>query len=64
VTVPTLVVEAPDDPVHPPPHSAHLAARIGRTGRPAQLVSIPGMGHAISAAAAAPLAAAVLAHTG
>ncbi|WP_214408076.1 alpha/beta fold hydrolase [Pseudonocardia lacus] len=64
VTVPTLVVEAPDDPVHPPPHSEHLAARIGRTAHPARLVRIPGMGHAVSAAVAGPLAAAVLAHTG
>ncbi|MCO1660971.1 alpha/beta fold hydrolase [Pseudonocardia humida] len=63
VTVPTLVVEAPDDPVHPPPHSTHLAARIGRTGHPARLVRIPGMGHAVSAAVAEPLAAAILAHT-
>jgi pimeloyl-ACP methyl ester carboxylesterase len=64
VTVPTLVVEAPDDPVHPPPHSAHLAVRIGRTGHPARLVRIPGMGHAVGAAVAGPLAAAILAHTG
>jgi len=64
VTVPTLVVEASDDPVHPPPHSAHLAARIGRTGQRGRLVRIAGMGHAVSAAAAGPLASAVLAHTG
>jgi pimeloyl-ACP methyl ester carboxylesterase len=64
VTVPTLVVEAPEDPVHPPPHAAHLAARLGRTGHPARLVTVPGMGHAVSAAVVAPLVAAVLGHTG
>ena len=30
VTVPTLVVEAPADPVHPPPAAAVLAAALGR----------------------------------
>lgn len=64
VAVPTLVVEGPHDPVHPPPHSEHLAARVGRTGRPARLVRIPGMGHAVGAAEAGPLAAALLEHTG
>lgn len=59
--VPTLVVEAPADPVHPPPHAAHLAASVGRCG--SRLVTVPGMGHAISRAVAGPLAAAVLAHT-
>jgi pimeloyl-ACP methyl ester carboxylesterase len=56
-----LVVEAPDDPVHPPPHAAHLASLIGPGGAP--LVRVPGMGHAISRAVAPALAAAVLAHT-
>ncbi|WP_091941773.1 alpha/beta fold hydrolase [Trujillonella endophytica] len=46
VTVPTLVVEAPEDPVNPPPHARHLAAVIGG----ARLVPVPGMGHALSAA--------------
>ena len=41
VTVPTLVVEAPADPVHPPPAAAALAAALGR----ARLVGIPGLGH-------------------
>jgi pimeloyl-ACP methyl ester carboxylesterase len=60
-TVPTLVVEAPADPVHPPPHAAHLAAAVGGCG--AELVRIPGMGHAISRAVAGTLADAVLVHT-
>jgi pimeloyl-ACP methyl ester carboxylesterase len=59
--VPVLVVEGPDDPVHPPPHAAHLAAVLGPRGAP--LVAIPGMGHAISRPVAGPLAAAVLSHT-
>ena len=29
VEVPTLVIEAPADPVNPPPHAAHLARTIG-----------------------------------
>jgi pimeloyl-ACP methyl ester carboxylesterase len=60
-TVPVLVVEATADPVHPPPHAAHLAAAIGPHG--ARLVRVDGMGHAISRAAAPALAAAVLTHT-
>ncbi len=59
VRVPTLVVEAPEDPVNPPPHAAHLAAVIGS----ARLVTIPGMGHALPAALVAPLADAIAAHT-
>jgi pimeloyl-ACP methyl ester carboxylesterase len=59
VRVPTLVVEAPEDPVNPPPHAAHLAAVIGS----ARLVTIPGMGHALPAAVVAPLADAITAHT-
>lgn len=60
VTVPTLVVEAPADPVHPPPHAEHLAERIGPAAR---LVQIPGMGHALPSSVLAPLADALLAHT-
>ncbi|SHG19234.1 alpha/beta fold hydrolase [Geodermatophilus nigrescens] len=59
VTVPTLVVEAPEDPVNPPPHAAHLAAVVGGAG----LVTVPGMGHALPPAVHGPLAAAVAAHT-
>jgi pimeloyl-ACP methyl ester carboxylesterase len=54
-----LVVEAPEDPINPPPHAAYLASTIGA----ARLVTIPGMGHALPAAVVAPLAEAILAHT-
>ena len=60
VEVPTLVIEAPADPVHPPPHPAHLAAALGD----APLVRIAGMGHGVDPSVAAAVAAAVLAHTG
>ncbi len=59
VRVPTLVVEAPADPVNPPPHAAHLAAAIGG----ARLVTVPGTGHALPPVVHRPLAAAVTAHT-
>jgi pimeloyl-ACP methyl ester carboxylesterase len=59
VEVPTLVVEAPEDPVYPPPHSGHLARALGR-GR---VVRIPGMGHAINRTVVTPLAAAILTQT-
>ncbi|BCI52240.1 hydrolase [Mycolicibacterium litorale] len=60
VTVPTLVIEAPEDPVNPPPHGAHLAAVIGG----AQMVTVAGMGHALPRAVVEPVGAAILAHTG
>ncbi|MGY1812371.1 alpha/beta fold hydrolase [Blastococcus sp. SYSU D00820] len=59
VRVPTLVVEAPEDPINPPPHAAHLAQVIGG----ARLVRVPGMGHALPPPVLGPLADAVLAHT-
>jgi pimeloyl-ACP methyl ester carboxylesterase len=59
VQVPTLVIEAPADPINPPPHAAHLAATIGNS----RLVTIPGMGHALHPDILAPLAAAILDHT-
>ena len=43
VQVPTLVIEAPLDPVVPAPHARHLAAHIPD----ARLVTIPTMGHAL-----------------
>lgn len=58
VTVPVLVVEAPADPAYPPPHAAHLAAALG--GAP--VVTVPGMGHALTAAVIDPFAAVVLDH--
>ncbi|MET0188511.1 MAG: alpha/beta hydrolase [Pseudonocardia sediminis] len=60
ITVPTLVVEAPEDPVHPPPHAEHLTARIGPA---AHLVRIPGMGHALPSSVLEPLAELLLDHT-
>ncbi|MGY1705597.1 alpha/beta fold hydrolase [Geodermatophilus sp. SYSU D00697] len=59
VRVPTLVVEAPLDPINPPPHAAHLARVIGS----ARLVTVPGMGHALPAAVVGPLAEAIAGHT-
>ncbi|MEV5536186.1 alpha/beta hydrolase [Saccharopolyspora shandongensis] len=58
VSTPTLVVQAPLDPISPPPHGRHLAGAIPR----ARLVEIPGMGHALPGAVLAPLAAEVRAH--
>jgi pimeloyl-ACP methyl ester carboxylesterase len=60
VTVSTLVVEAPEDPLYPPPHADHLAAALG--GAP--LATIAGMGHVLGPAQVAPVAEAILAHTG
>jgi pimeloyl-ACP methyl ester carboxylesterase len=59
VTVPTLVIEAPEDPAFPPPNAGVLARSIGQ-GR---LVRIPGMGHAINRTVISPLAAAILTQT-
>ncbi len=59
VTVPTLVVEAPADPVHPPPAAAALAAALGR----ARLVGIPGLGHVAGDRTAQRLAEIVVDHT-
>ena len=59
VTVPTLVIEAPNDPINPPPHATHLAETIGS----AHLVTIPSMGHALGRPVVEPLAAAILTHT-
>ena len=56
---PTLVIEAPLDPVFPPPHAHHLAELIPG----ARLVTVPRMGHALPSALLEPLAAAILAHT-
>jgi pimeloyl-ACP methyl ester carboxylesterase len=59
VTVPTLVIEAPEDPAYPPPNSGALARSFGQ-GR---MVRIPGMGHAINRTVVPPLAAAILTQT-
>ncbi len=57
--VPTLVIEAPEDPVDPPPHAEHLAATIGG----ARLMTIPGMGHALPTSVLGRLAEEIEAHT-
>jgi pimeloyl-ACP methyl ester carboxylesterase len=59
VTVPTLVIEAPEDPAYPPPNSGHLVRTLGQ----ARLVRIPGMGHAVNRTVVSPLAAAILTQT-
>lgn len=59
VDVPTLVVEAPADPINPPPAASRLAAALPGS----ELVTLQGMGHALASAVLAPLAEAVLAHT-
>ncbi len=58
VRTPTLVIEAPLDPVFPPPNAAHLAALIPGS----RLHTIPRMGHALPSAVLPPLADAILAH--
>ncbi|MFB4273716.1 MULTISPECIES: alpha/beta fold hydrolase [unclassified Nonomuraea] len=60
VTVPTLVIDAPEDPITPPPHAARLARAIPS----ATLVTVPGLGHALPRAVVPSLAAAITAHTG
>lgn len=59
VSVPTLVIEAPEDPAFPPPNASTLSGSLGQ-GR---LVRIPGMGHAINRTVISPLAAAILTQT-
>ena len=59
VTTPTLVIDAPLDPVYPPPHAEHLAAAIPTARR----ATIPAMGHALGAAILADLADTIIAHT-
>jgi pimeloyl-ACP methyl ester carboxylesterase len=59
VRTPTLVIEAPADPINPPPHAGHLASVIGA----ARMVTIPKMGHSLHPAVLAPLADAIVDHT-
>lgn len=57
--LPVLVIEAPEDPVNPPPHAAHLASTIAG----AELVRVEGLGHALAPALVPELAATILQHT-
>jgi pimeloyl-ACP methyl ester carboxylesterase len=59
VRVPTLVVEAPEDPAFPPPNAQLLVDALGGS----RLVRIPGMGHAIAPVVVGPLSSAILART-
>jgi pimeloyl-ACP methyl ester carboxylesterase len=59
VTTPTLVIDAPLDPVYPPPHAEHIERVIPAARR----VTISRMGHALPAAILPELAGAILAHT-
>lgn len=59
VDVPVLVVEAPRDPVYPPPNAQQIAGLVPG----ARLVSIPGMGHALPPTVVPPLADAIRAFT-
>lgn len=58
VRVPVLVIEAPEDPVEPPPRAEVLAGLLGT-----ELVCVPGMGRVIPPAAVQPLVASILTHT-
>ena len=53
VRTPVIVLEGPRDPVHPPPHASVLAGLLR-----ADLVGVPGLGHAVPDALAPLLAAA------
>ncbi|MBB4934862.1 pimeloyl-ACP methyl ester carboxylesterase [Lipingzhangella halophila] len=59
VSTPALVVEGPEDPINPPPHSAHLARSIPG----ARLATIPGMGHALNPLIVPLLVEEILSHT-
>ncbi|MBN6034777.1 alpha/beta fold hydrolase [Amycolatopsis sp. 195334CR] len=59
LTTPALVVEAPLDPIHPPPHARHLAEVLPD----ARLITIPGMGHHLATAIHQRLTDEVTAHT-
>ncbi|MGI5270334.1 alpha/beta fold hydrolase [Nonomuraea sp. CA-218870] len=58
VTVPTLAIQAGQDPAAPPPHARHVAELIPG----ARALDIPEMGHALAAAVHRPLASAIGEH--
>jgi len=55
VRVPVLVIEAPEDPINPPPAALRIAAAIPG----ARMVTIPGMGHALPGAVVMPVVTAL-----
>ncbi|WP_028938784.1 alpha/beta fold hydrolase [Pseudonocardia spinosispora] len=59
IRTPTLVIDAPEDPINPPPHAAFIAAKIPG----ADLLAIPGLGHAIGEDVVPALTEAILRHT-
>jgi pimeloyl-ACP methyl ester carboxylesterase len=59
ISTPTLVIDAPQDPVNPPPHAAYLASVIPG----AELVTVPGLGHALGSDVLPALTEAILRHT-
>jgi 10-carbomethoxy-13-deoxycarminomycin esterase/esterase len=59
ITTPTLVIQAGQDPLNPPPHGRHLAKSIPG----ARLVELQDMGHALPSAIHRLLAEAILDHT-
>jgi len=58
VGVPTLVIQAMEDPLNPPPHGQHLADLIPT----AKLVGIEGLGHALPKPVFAKLASLLVSH--
>jgi pimeloyl-ACP methyl ester carboxylesterase len=59
IRTPTLVIDAPLEPVFPPPNAEHLAYAIPG----ARLVTVPRMGHALPSELVPEIAAAILGHT-
>jgi pimeloyl-ACP methyl ester carboxylesterase len=57
--LPVLVIEAPEDPINPPPHADHLASTI----KGATLTRIEALAHAIPQPLIPEIADAILAHT-
>ncbi|MFJ9645525.1 alpha/beta fold hydrolase [Streptomyces sp. NPDC101206] len=60
VTVPSLVVDGPRDPVAGTAHARHLAGLLGR----ARVATVPGLGHALPESVVPQLAGLILEHTG
>lgn len=54
------VIEAPEDPINPPPHAAHLTATL----HTARLTTIAGMGHSLNSTIIPQLVETILTFTG